>query len=150
MVTRKIASHLLAGERPPSDPTPVYLSRTKARHTSRVFHGELEIEDYCRRRGFRIVYPERMSLRRQVRLFNAHNVFLGIQGSAFHTTLFRVGDETAHHVYLGDESGPTYALIDSLLGTSSDFVRCVLRTPGKAKHRQLDVKEAIAGIDRHL
>ena len=83
MVTRKIASHLLAGERPPSDPTPVYLSRTKARHTSRVFHGELEIENYCRRRGFRIVYPERMSLRRQVRLFNAHNVFLGIQGSAF-------------------------------------------------------------------
>ena len=91
-----------------------------------------------------------MSLREQVRLFNSHKVFLGIQGSAFHTTLFRVGNERAHHVYLGDERGRTYALIDSLLGTSSHFVQCVSRMPGKTKHRQLDVDEAIAGISRHL
>ena len=150
MVTQKIAHYLLAGERPPLDPTPVYLSRTKAMNTSRIFHGEPGIEDYCRKRGFRIAYPERMSLREQVRLFNSHKVFLGIQGSAFHTTLFRVGNERAHHVYLGDKRGPTYALIDSLLGTSSHFVQCVSRMPGKTKHRQLDVDEAIAGLSRHL
>ena len=97
MVTQKIAHYLLAGERPPLDLTPVYLSRTKAMNTSRIFHGEPGIEDYCRKRGFRIAYPERMSLREQVRLFNSHKVFLGIQGSAFHTTLFRVGNERAHH-----------------------------------------------------
>ena len=54
MVTQKIAHYLLAGERPPLDPTPVYLSRTKAMNTSRIFHGEPGIEDYCRKRGFRI------------------------------------------------------------------------------------------------
>ena len=119
-------------------------------NTSRIFHGEPGIEDYCRKRGFRIAYPERMSLREQVRLFNSHKVFLGIQGSAFHTTLFRVGNERAHHVYLGNERGRTYALIDSLLGTPSHFVQCVSRMPGKTKHRQLDVDEAIAGLSRHL
>ena len=37
MVTQKIAHYLLAGERPPLDPTPVYLSRTKAMNTSRIW-----------------------------------------------------------------------------------------------------------------
>ena len=149
-VTHKIARYLLDGEQPSRNPTPVYLSRTRAKNTSRSFANEQAIEEFCRQRRFKIIYPEQLSLRNQVRVFNAHDVFVGIQGSAFHSTLFRVADRKAHHVYLSEKNGPTYALIDALVGNSWHLIPCASPVPGEAKRLELDARRAIDGIARQF
>ena len=146
MVTQKIARYLLGDKLPARIATPVYLSRTMAKHTSRTFANEREIEEFCRKRGFKIVHPEQLSLRDQVKLFNSHDVFVGVQGSAFHSALFRVVDRRVHHVYLGEKNGATYGLIDSLMKNSWHHITCAIPTPGKAKHLELDADRATRGI----
>ena len=102
--TRKIARHVLGDEHVAACEVPVSLSRTKlasAPKTGRApkrFDGELEVEQYYAARGCRVVHPESLSLRDRVRLFNAHDVFIGIQGSAFHTGLFRIRRKRAAHL----------------------------------------------------
>ena len=122
-VTRTIARHLLRDGATKQNARPVYLSRTRLRHrwsltgrllgppSQRTILGEEAVEQYCRSRGFLVVHPERMSLRNQVQLFNTHETFVGVLGSAFHSTLFRLVGP-ARHVYLCDSgrARPTYRL----------------------------------------
>ena len=117
-VTRTIARHLLRDGATKQNARPVYLSRTRLRYSQRTILGEEAVEQYCRSRGFLVVHPERMSLRNQVQLFNTHETFVGVLGSAFHSTLFRLVGP-ARHVYLYDSgrARPTYRLIDELMET---------------------------------
>ena len=156
--TRKIARHVLGDERVAACEAPVYLSRTKLASApetgrgSRRFDGELEIEQYCAARGCRVVQPESLSLREQVRLFNAHDVFIGIQGSAFHTALFRLRRKRAVHLYLHSaeraRSAKNYDLLDALTGTASYRIICTTRM--HRMHFALDARKAIGGIAAHL
>ena len=173
-VTRKIAGHLLGDERPAACAVPVYLSRTRLERRTRLksalklpplkssplklppvprrFDGELEIEQYCAARGFRIVHPEYLSLRDQVRLFNAHDVFIGIQGSAFHTSLFRLRRKRVCHIYLcganRERWSVNYDAIDSLMGNASYRITCAARRG--FQHFALDARTAIDGIASHV
>ena len=156
--TRKIARDVLGDEHVAACGVPVYLSRTKlasAPETGRAprrFDGELEIEQYCAARGCRVVHPETLSLRDQVRLFNAHDVFIGIRGSAFHTALFRIRRKRAVHLYLCSakptRSSKNYDLLDALTGTASYRIICA--TPMHVRHFALDARKAIGGIAAHL
>lgn len=134
--TRKIACHVLGDEHVAACEVPVYLSRTKLASAPKMgrapkrFDGELEIEQYYAARGCRVVYPEPLSLRDQVRLFNAHDVFIGIHGSAFHTGLFRLRRKRAAHLYLysaGGASTDNCKLLDALTGTASYRIICATR-----------------------
>ena len=157
--TRKIARHVLGDEQVATDEAPVYLSRTKlasAPETGRApkrFDGELEVEQYCAARGCRVVHPESLSLRDQIRLFNAHDVFIGIQGSTFHTALFRLRRKRAVHLYLHSAerapSAKNYDLQDALMGTASYRIICATPIHGK-RHFALDARKAIGGIAAHL
>ena len=89
-VTRTIARHLLRDGATKQNARPVYSSRTRLRYSERTILGEEAVGQYCRSRGFLVVHPERMSLRNQVQLFNTHETFVGVLGSAFHSTLFRL------------------------------------------------------------
>ena len=151
--TRRIARFLLNGRELRHSDRPCYLSRTRLRRTHRAFFREREVEQHCRSRGFLVVYPERMSLRDQARLFNEHHVFVGPPGSAFHTTLFRFVSSSAHHVYLTSGSGvkpsSTQGLIDSAVGNTADSIACATRIQGTID-RVLDPRRAIEGIERVL
>ena len=164
-VTRAIAGHVLGDQRPVAREAPVYLSRTrlgrrtglksvlKRRPVSRRFDGELEIEKYCEAQGFRIVHPDWLSLSDQIRLFNAHDVFIGIEGSAFHTSLFRLRRKRACHIYLCSAdrapSSMNYDLVDSLMGNASHRIVCAT-SRGGFRHFALDARKAIDGIASHL
>ena len=132
-VTRTIARHLLRDGATKQNARPVYLSRTRLRSSGRTILGEEAVEQYCRSRGFLVVHPERMSLRNQVQLFNTHETFVGVLGSAFHSTLFRLVGP-ARHVYLYDSgrARPTYRLIDELMGKILNPLRDILH----ALHRR--------------
>ena len=166
-VARKIAATLVGDEWPAASEVPVYLSRTRLKPSlgrlsrrvlpgkihmgPRRFDGELAVEKYCRSRGFRIVHPQQLSLADQVRLFNTHDVFIGIEGSAFHTSLFRLRKERACHIYLrsaGRAGSRNFDLIDSLTGNASHRIVCA--TERRAEHFSLDARAAIDGISTHL
>lgn len=156
--TRKIARHVLGDEHVAACEAPVYLSRTKLASApetdwpARRFDGELEIKQYYAARGCRVVHPESLSLRDQVRLFNAHDVFIGIQGSAFHKGLFRLRRKRAVHLYLcraGSASTDNYKLLDALTGTASYRIICATPIHGN-RHFALDTRKAIGGIAAHL
>ena len=146
-VTRTIARHLLRDGATKQNARPVYSSRTRLRYSERTILGEEAVGQYCRSRGFLVVHPERMSLRNQVQLFNTHETFVGVLGSAFHSTLFRLVGP-ARHVYLYDSgrARPTYRLIDELMGNTALSVRCADRAADRAKQWTLNLQSAVAQL----
>ena len=166
-VTRKIAATLLGDERPVPSDVPVYLSRGRLnpnpsrwawallggiQRARRRFDGELAVEKYCKGRGIKVVHPEYLSFADQVRLFNTHDIFIGIEGSAFHTSLFRLSQERACHIYLcsadHEPRSANFGLIDSLAGNVSHKIDCAAELG--PKHFSLDIRKAVDGISSHL
>ena len=150
-VTRKVAKDIIGSSHIGRDSTPVYLSRTKLNKKVRNYVGEELIEDYCREVGCKIVYPERLSLKQQIILFNRHDTFIGCIGAAFHTLLYRVVNTKAVNIYLATQStNPNYALIDNLMQNRSYYVYCVDPVPGKIRTLQFDDQKAVDGINQYL
>ncbi len=132
-VTRKIAAYVTNGRTFVPDTRPVYLSRTKLKKRGRSYLNEEPIEAACRGMGFRIVHPERLSLARQIEIFNSSDVFAGFVGSAFHSIMFRQSERPATSYYLGDgRRHPNCDLIDSLMGNKSVYVNCCERGPQRS------------------
>ncbi len=125
-VTQQIARFVIRGKSFVRDERPLYLSRTKLKRSVHSFRGEHRIEEYCRKSGFRIVYPERLSLRDQIEMVNIHDTFVGLQGSAFHSLMFRLPGRSARCVYLSTERGEggNYANIDALMETETKSISC--------------------------
>lgn len=145
--TRKLASFLTKGRDIPKDPRPVYFSRTKLTKANLFYDHEIEVEDACRRQGWKIVYPERLTLAAQAELANAHNIFAGCVGSAFHTLLFRMDDAPLHCVYLGVErTYPNYLMMDQLLQAHSEYVPCIVRSDKSERHRAIVLEKALPAL----
>ena len=69
----------------------------------RVMTNELDIEALVRARGIKVVYPETLSLKEQIRLFHGASRFIGPSGSGMFNLLFagspeRVVDIETYHV----------------------------------------------------
>lgn len=146
-VTRRIAESLVDLDALGKESRAVYLSRTKLRKAVRSYSIEEPIEAFCAASGCRIVYPERMSLAEQVRLFNSADVFAGFVGSAFHSIMFRCGGRPAKCVYLGD--GKLHIncdMIDTLMGNESVYIPCCEPTQGAGRGYVCDPARAIAGL----
>jgi capsular polysaccharide biosynthesis protein len=114
--------------------------------------GEKAVEEFCRQRGFRIVYPERMTFAEQVELFNAHDYFVGFAGSAFHSLLLRFVDRPANCLYMYDHRRHVQLnLIDELMGTCAAYVNCyrLIESPPGSRVREtlaVDQNMAIAAL----
>ncbi len=134
-VTQHIARHLIGDKILVRDERPLYLSRTQLKRSVHSFVGEHSIEEYCRNSGFRIVYPERLSLREQIEMVNSHDTFVGLLGSAFHSLMFRLPGRPARCIYLssGQRAGGNYANIDSLMDNESRIIDCC--DPDEASHQ---------------
>ncbi|MCL2485094.1 MAG: glycosyltransferase family 61 protein [Endomicrobia bacterium] len=66
----------------------IYLSRTKFKRKDGTVAGEQEIERMFENNGFKIIYPERFSIKEQLRLVKNCKHLAGIQGTAIHLSLF--------------------------------------------------------------
>lgn len=79
---------------PPSGPDKIYISRRKLKHDHQSLETERKIEKLMTRAGYRIVHPQRESLRNQCRLYRAAHTIVGGDGSAFHLVPFAMQPET--------------------------------------------------------
>lgn len=150
-VTRKVAKDILGSSHLGGVSTPIYLSRTKLNKRIKTYFGEETVESHCREVGCKIVYPECLSLKEQIALFNTHDIFIGCVGSAFHTLLYRFVDRKAINVYLAAERpNPNYSLIDNLMHNESHYIRCAGPVQDVRKTFELDSKMAIGDIDKIL
>ncbi len=64
----------------------IYLSRAKFKNNA--IYGEEAIENIFKKNGFKIVYPETLSLKEQISLMKDCKHLAGIQGTALHLSLF--------------------------------------------------------------
>jgi len=145
------ADNLLGMRRSGRNGRPVYLSRARLDPTHRALWREDRLLGELRKRGFKVIYPETMSLAEQVAVFNAHETYVGPLGSAFHNTLF--SREPCMNVYLAGDLGENYLLFDACKGNASVWIRCVDALfsfkPGVRKNMRLDCQAALAGLEKH-
>lgn len=66
----------------------VYLSRSKLPGNLRMVHEEPELEKHLIERGWKIVYPERLSVLQQLQALAGASVIAGEAGSAFHLLMY--------------------------------------------------------------
>jgi capsular polysaccharide biosynthesis protein len=144
-VLRDAAARLLGGVSPRPDPRPVYFSRTLAAQPLRVFENEIELERALEARGFRIVHAERLDLRAQVEVVNAHRIFVGVAGSAMHNLFFALnGGEIVSHALTTTWAPQNHILTDAAIGAESHYA-CVCQHDDLVEDRfVLDVDAALA------
>lgn len=110
---------------------PVYLSRARLT-AQRSLRNEAEIETRLSARGVRVVHIEAMSLPEQIELFNAHKIFIGCFGSAFHNLSFRRTAGAAEvHMFVDDVPNANFLMYDALLGNRAHYIDAILPTPGE-------------------
>lgn len=128
---------------------PLYLSRSQFRGL-RTVRGERLLEDRLSSRGVRVVHPEQLDLKQQIRMFNEHNIFIGCWGSAFHGLLFRCNPVTAStHVFCQGMINTNFILVDAILGLDANYVQCLYSTPGATQKwprvdYSIDVEAAVS------
>jgi Glycosyltransferase 61 len=79
---------LLYGTVPVPSNTPIFLARSRLRAGISSLFSEEEFTSVLAAKGVEIIYPEQMSLLRQVRLFIDRRNISGFGGSALHTAAF--------------------------------------------------------------
>lgn len=87
---------------------PVFMSRSrldietasKGKRSSRKYRNTAAVDELFAARGFRVVHPELLPLREQVRLMRSAPLLVGQAGSALHLSVF--ADHGAHVIELGD------------------------------------------------
>lgn len=107
----------------------VFLSRTKVK-TRRQIRNEETVEALMRDDGAAIVYPEQLTLKEQVLLFNTHRAFVGCWGTAFHNILFSLETELQEtHVLCDLFPHLNLVMLDAIAGHQAHYVDCVSPTP---------------------
>ena len=126
-----------------SDPTPVYVSRSRLAAEQRPLAGE-DVLEAALRRDYRVIHPEAMSVEEQVGVFHRHHTFAGALGSGMHNILFT---ESPRVTYLAPETpNPNFLMCDELVEADSLYVGCCdeggLRPLGPHTPLRLDVARA--------
>jgi hypothetical protein len=125
---------------------PLYLSRLRLRR--RWVRNERLLEKVLRGKGFKIAYPETLSLQEQIKLFNQHDVIIGIQGSALHNLLFRL--KPATNITLCRNPGMNYLVIDAMQRNDAHYVKCcrsaISLNKGREREKFVDVGIVVCGL----
>lgn len=104
-----------------SNPTPLYLSKSKlVKGVSRISN-EIAIEECLREKGVDIWHPETVGLADQIREISSRKYILGFVGSALHTLLFCPGDKMISGIVGGDKINANYLIIDKLCRNVSRY-----------------------------
>lgn len=100
---------------------PVYISKSQlTRGVTRVVN-ENEFEYVLARNGVEIIYPERLTLEDQIRLFANRRVISGITGSFFHGSIFTPLAGRLEIISPSREINSNYFLIDKLNKNNSNY-----------------------------
>jgi Glycosyltransferase 61 len=98
---KQIGKSILGENQVPSDPRPLYFSRSKLPNGFRKIGHEAELEEVLVSDGWKVAYPEKLSLPEQIRLVNSHQKFAGVIGSAMHLLMFRKDNTPFDTFYIG-------------------------------------------------
>jgi Glycosyltransferase 61 len=125
------------------DDRPVYFSRTDPGlrgHARRRIRNESDLETALAARGVRIVHMQALSLAEQIELINAHRVFIGALGSAFHNLLFSLhGSEITTYVLISMWPPRDYVLVDTIVGNESHYLATQFKADSYDETREVDV-----------
>ncbi|MFG1481035.1 glycosyltransferase 61 family protein [Xanthobacter sp. V4C-4] len=69
-----------------------YLSRSRLPSTKRKVINEGEVEAFLVRHGYKVMFPEQLTVAQQIEIFNTTGNVLLCEGSAVHTSLFSYSD----------------------------------------------------------
>jgi len=153
---RSVYERITADVRGSAPPTErVYLSRRSLNRTKfeRVTANEVRIERLFDRRGFSIVYPERLAFAEQLRLYSNAATIAGSSGSSLHNSIFaRPGTEV---IELGDpryggRRAPTQVLCDQVSGVQNTLIPFAGRRFGPKRTMLFSTKAIEAGLDSAL
>jgi capsular polysaccharide biosynthesis protein len=110
---------------------PVYLSRSRYRGDGvRTLRQETELENVLARAGVKLIFPEEMTLKEQIKIFNCHQVYIGTWGTSFHNIMFRTGTYPAILEVLSHGlPNPNFLLIDAITKARSTYIECMFPTP---------------------
>lgn len=152
-VAQRIGSNLLSGHNLCRSERAVYFSRTRLPSSKRKIVGEERVEAYCRNKGARIVYPEKLELAEQAKIIEEHDLFIGTVGSAFHALMLRNSRRPLKCVYLiAEREGDfprNWELIDEAMKNQVENIVCLSKKKTGDNSIYLDFPAAVerlAGI----
>lgn len=105
---------------------PLYISRQRITAGTGKFIGEDQLESFLAERGVRVVHPQFLPFREQVKLFNEHKNIIGIVGSGMHNIIFSL--EPKNVLYLTPHGLPkTFFLLDKCFDATSTYMMATRR-----------------------
>lgn len=133
---------------------PLYLSRTRLGkdNSLREIENEDILEEILREKNCLIVYPEQLTLKEQIRLINRHRVVVGVCGSALHSILFDLTENT-HLVCINDYDrvDDNFLLVDAVLGVTSTYLPALSPEEDSStvrwkQKRSININDVLAGL----
>jgi hypothetical protein len=116
-----IGAKLMAGDTSGAKARPVYISKSQlTRGVTRVVN-EIEFEHVLAKNGIEIIYPERLTLEDQIRLFANRRVISGTAGSFFHGSIFTPLAGRLAIISPSIAINSNYFLIDKLNNNNSSY-----------------------------
>lgn len=107
----------------------IYLSRTKLE--AGTVADEHNFENILKENGFKIIYPETLSVKEQINIISNSKVLIGFVGSAFHTmVLCNSFPEKVIYIQRMKELNPNFKEIDRRLGVRAMYIDCVISDSG--------------------
>ena len=107
----------------------VYVSRTRLQ--SRKTYGEEKVQKIFEKNGFKIIYPETLSLREQIAYMRGAHVLAGCAGTALHMSLFMKPGGTVIQIKRNtvfDDNAPTQYLLNQTGNLNSVFINSSVET----------------------
>jgi capsular polysaccharide biosynthesis protein len=113
------ASHLNRNPAP-AEQTQLYISRARA-YRRRLSH-EDGIEELLQNAGFKIIYPEEMSVKDQITVFSQAKTIVAPHGAGLSNMIWRAGDCRIVEIFTPEWRNDCYARLAVQLGFDYDYV----------------------------
>jgi hypothetical protein len=129
----------------PSEQTQLYISRAHA-YRRRLPH-ENGIEELLQNAGFKIIYPEEMSLKDQIKVFSQANTIVAPHGAGLSNMIWRTGDCHIVEIFTPEWLNDCYARLAVQLGFNYNYVSAHDGTEASETVRR--ILTALAKDNRH-
>lgn len=98
----------------------LYYSKTRLRSAVGIITNEIEVEEYMREKGVRIVYPEELSLEEQLSLMSKAENIIASAGSFLHTSIF-CSPRNITCLNVTEQINSNYTIIDKLNRNAAEY-----------------------------
>lgn len=126
----------------------IYVSRAKLK--SRKTYGEEKVQKIFERNGFKVIYPETLSLKEQISLVKNAKILAGCAGTALHLALFMRAGGTVIQIKrnkLNKDSSSTQYLINETKNLNSIFIDASIET---VKTDHFSNRPQIIGVNKYM